>query len=77
MREKAAPQLSWVTAVFQGAVLSFDLAREATLAQLAEQLGTSARPTAACSMSGWLPKNRTPVLNPLEFAIAATCVPQL
>jgi hypothetical protein len=40
MREKAALQLSWVTAVFQGAVLSFDLAREATLAQLAEQLGT-------------------------------------
>ena len=39
MREKAAPQLSWVTAVFRGAVLSFDLAREATLAQLAEQLG--------------------------------------
>jgi hypothetical protein len=39
MREKAGPDLNWVTAVFEDAALSFDLAREATPAQLAEQLG--------------------------------------
>jgi hypothetical protein len=39
MGDKTAPQLNRVTAMFHGAALSFELAREATLAQLAEHLG--------------------------------------
>lgn len=39
MRDRTSQQLSRVTAVFRGGALSLDLARETTLAQLAEQLG--------------------------------------
>lgn len=40
MLYKPAEQPNRVTAIFQHARLSFDIAREVTLAQLAEQLST-------------------------------------
>jgi hypothetical protein len=39
MMDKAKEQPSRVMAIFQGAALAFNLPREATLAQLAEELG--------------------------------------
>jgi hypothetical protein len=39
MRDKATEQQSRVMAVFQDAALAFNLPREATLADLAEELG--------------------------------------
>ena len=60
MREKASPQLNWVTAVFQGAALSFNLAGEATLAQLAEQLGVLGQAHGSLLHVRVSPKNRAP-----------------
>ena len=60
MREKASPQLNWVTAVFQDAALSFNLAREATLAQLAERLGVLGQFHGGLLHVRVSPKYRTP-----------------
>ena len=65
MLEKTAPELNWVSAVFQGAALSFDLAREATLAQLAERLGVLGQIHGGLLHVRVSPKNRAPATKAL------------